>query len=229
MSTPVIGVPGVQVRGDAERRDILFGLPGEVKEAGGEIIDGSQARDPQNTGDVDTLRAGVLLGRITASGKYAPAILGVSTAALTTVATTLVVSAATALELVRRLGGSGTFNLTGPPSAAGIVVTEQVTYSAVDTTTGDITITATGTAFISGSFVQAEDGSEIIRSILKNLFGVRVTDDDRVDQDASVILLLAGQLDTDKIIDYPTDTSLKTFVKDALRAVGIGYTFKDDV
>lgn len=229
MSTPLIATPGVRVRGDAERRDILFGLGGNVQEAGGEIVDGALSRDPQNTGDVDTLRAGIMLGRITASGKYAPAILGVSTAALTTVATTLVVSAATATELVRRIGSSGTFNLTGPPSGAGTVVTQQVTFSAVDTGTGDITITATGTAFISGSFVQAEDGSEIIRLLLKDLFGINVTDQDNLDQDASVILLIAGQVDVDKIIDYPTDTSLITFVKDALRAVGIGFTFSDDV
>lgn len=136
-------VPGlIAERSATPRRILVGGLPTLLPVS--KVIDGSKARDPLNTGDLDVLRNGLLLGKITSGGKYAPSILGVLAAAYDASADTteMTVSAATAVELVRRIGSSGTFKLTGPPAASGTVQTVTVTYSAVDTTTGVITVTA---------------------------------------------------------------------------------------
>jgi len=139
----VTGTPRVGTVRTATQRRITFGGQQPLL-AGGKIIDGSESRDPLNTGNLDILRAGLLMGKRTANDLYAPSVIGVLAAAYDATADTteMTVSAATAVEMVRRIGTSGTFNLTGPPAAAGTVQTVTVTYSAIDTTTGVITITA---------------------------------------------------------------------------------------
>ena len=191
----------------------------------GVVIDGSLSRDPLNTGDTDYLRAGMLLGRITATKLYAPSILGVTTAAYDadgSTNTTLSVSAATATYLVSRVGSSGTFKLTGPPSSAGTVATQTITYSAVNTTTGAITISAGSADAISGSFIQPTDGSETIKGLIGNGQPVRVTDADDTDIDVELEkLVIGGQIDSSQIVNYPSDTSLITWVEDALQECGL--------
>lgn len=137
-------LPGVASDRDAAYRQILTTVDGRQLLPGGVIVDGAESRDPLNTGDLHTLRAGLLLGKITSGGKYAPSIMGVLTAAYDASADTvsMTVSAATAVELVRRVGTSGTFKLTGPPAASGVVQTVTVTFSAVNTSSGVITVTA---------------------------------------------------------------------------------------
>ena len=224
---PIIGVPGLQALRQTQLRRVLRSDQGAIYFAGaGQVIDGSQSRDPLNGGDVQVLRAGMLMGQITSGGKWAPSILGDITAAHTSdSATSLTVSPATAVEIVRRFGASGTFNLTGPPTAAGTVATVTITYSAVNVTTG----------VISGSLVRPEDGSETIRVLIGDGHGIKVTDQDEVSTDVEFVhtgggqaMLVAGQVDTGQIIEYPSDASLKTFVKDALEAVG-SFIFDDDV
>jgi hypothetical protein len=113
--------------------------------ANGVMVDGAKCRDAGNSADsILTIRPGTLMGKVTSGGRYANSVIGLSTGALTNSGTTLTVSAAVATEIVRRIGASGTFKLTGPPTAAGVVRTVTVTYSAVNTSTGDITITALG-------------------------------------------------------------------------------------
>jgi hypothetical protein len=51
-----------------------------------------------------------------------------------------------------------------------------VTFSAVNTTTGAITITAVGADAISGSFIQPVDGSETIITLLCDAWGKKVAD-----------------------------------------------------
>lgn len=140
---PIPGMPGISTEKIARHRVVaadgyLDFLPGGV------VLDGTKTRDPGNTDDVTRLRAGLLLGKITSSGKYTNAAYGLSAGALTNSGTALASSAAIATELLRRVGATGTFKLTGPPTAAGTVRTRTVTYSALNTTTGDITITALG-------------------------------------------------------------------------------------
>jgi hypothetical protein len=228
MNNPITGLPGVGTSRVASPREVLAGnaqfgqfVPGL------RTIDGSRSRDPLNSPDVDVLRAGLLLGKAT-GGKYAVSILGVLTAAAAGGATTLSVTPAVATEIVRRLGGSGSLKLTGPPAAAGTVATQVVTYSAVNTTTGAITCTATSSAAIAGSFVQAIDGSETILTLLGNKWGVKVTDLSGASTDVlEDQLLLAGHVKTANIINYPTDTSLVAYVKAALRTNCPALTFDD--
>lgn len=147
---PMIGLPGIGTTVTATPREILAGNSQFAQYIpGGRIVSGAAARDPGNINDIGVLRAGMLLGKITASGKYAPSVIGPTTAALGGAQTTLTTSAATAVEVARRLGTSGTLKLAGPAVAGGTTRTFTVTYSAVNTTTGAITVTATAAGAVS--------------------------------------------------------------------------------
>lgn len=135
------GPPGIQAAKTASHRTIFL-QRSESFLAQGRIIDGSKSRDPGNTGNATVLRAGTVMGKITSGGKYATSVLGATTIALAANGTTVTTSAAVVTELLRRIGASGTFKLTGPPAASGIVQTLTATYSAASGTT--ITITALG-------------------------------------------------------------------------------------
>lgn len=148
---PFVGMPGFSGEKIAKHRPIaadgyLQFLPGGV------ILDGTKARDPDNPDYSATnptaqfrLRAGLLVGKAS-NGKWSNSVLGVTNGALIAASTTLTLaSAQEGVELVRRLGASGTLKLTGPATAGGPVRTAVVTYSAVNTTNGQVTITAVGT------------------------------------------------------------------------------------
>lgn len=208
-------VPGIRSERTYTPREVLVGPNGAQYLEQGKIISGAVSRDPLNTGDIVTLRPGLLLGEITSGGEYAPSILGTLSANFTATTFAMTVSAATATELSRRIGTSGTFKLTGPPSSAGTVATSSVSYSAVNTTTGVITNITTLPAFISGSLIQPNDGSETPTVILDE--HVRVTDVDGNDLDVSgAKLLRAGMIQSAQVINYPSDTSLKTWLKGTL-------------
>jgi len=131
MSNFVTGAPGIRADRVSTPRKAMFGGKANLL-PGGRIINGALSRDPINTGDVDVLRAGMLMGRITATGLFAPSVIGSNGVALTGAQTQLnLLNTAEATELVRRVGATGTFNITGPPSAAGVVRTLTATYSAV--------------------------------------------------------------------------------------------------
>lgn len=181
----------------------------------GRIIDGALSRDPLHTGDLDILRPGMLMGKVTASGKYAPSIIGVTASAAASGATTITVSAAVATELSRRVGATGTFLLTNVPTAAGTVVTATITYSAVNTATGVITNTATGAAAVAGSLIRPSDGSQTIKGVLDDF--LKVTNDAGTSQDTSMPrLCISGFADASELINYPADTSLQAWLKGQL-------------
>ena len=225
-------LPGVGSDRTATPRKILRSDQGKIILPYGVTVDGSKSRDPLNTGDLDVLRAGMLLGKITSGGKYAPSIIGVLPSAHTssgTAVTSMSLGAANAVELNRRVGSSGTFKLTGPPSAAGSVAVTTVTYSAVNTTTGVATITDIAVNKIAGSFIQPTDGSETPRGIMGLEYGLKVTDQDATSIDVELMeLLIGGLIDASQIVNYPTDTSLITYVQDTwLNARGL-FIFDDD-
>jgi len=198
----------------------------------GIVVDGALSRDPLHTGYLDVLRPGMMVGRVTASKKYAPAVIGVTTVAYdasATVNTQLTVSPATAVEIVRRIGASGTCHITGPPTSGGdVAVNTDVTYSAVDVTTGVITITALGANFIAGSFIQPDDGSEVAVGLLNKEDGLKVTDDLDADMDTAAQLLISGTLDSSQILNWPSNAKLQQHVKDLLNATSAGqYVFDD--
>ena len=133
-------LPGVGAELVAAQRQLLLEERGDENMAFpiGGAIDGSKSADPDNpTGRTDIIRDGMPMGRITASNKWAPSIIGQLAAALSASATNLVtMSAAQATEITRRIGATGTFKLTGPASAAGTVRSVTVTYSSVGAGSG---------------------------------------------------------------------------------------------
>jgi hypothetical protein len=138
---PILGRPTVSAKTTASFRMVT--IDGNTTFAPGKgVIDGTRSRDPGNTGFTTTLRSGLLLAKNSTTGKYATWSIGQSTAGLAGAGTTLNIGAAGATELARRVGSSGTFVLTGNSASGGTVVQRTVTYSAVNTTTGDVTITA---------------------------------------------------------------------------------------
>ena len=144
------GLPGYVSEKIAKHRPIaadgyLEFLPGGV------TLDGSKTRDagnPDYNATTDPLamfrlRAGLLLGKVTSSGKYTNSFLGYTNGALTSAGTTVTLASANhGVEMVRRIGATGTFKLIGPPTASGTVRALTATYSAISSTS--VTITALG-------------------------------------------------------------------------------------
>ncbi len=225
----VLGLPGVRSGRVSTPRSVV--IAAGIFMPGGKIIDGSKARDPLNTGDLDVLRAGMVMGKITSGGKYAPSILGVLAAAYTSVGTTqtsMTVSAATAVEIVRRIGSSGTFKLTGPPTAGATLATTTITFSAVNTTTGVITVTDPNVNHIAGAFIQPTDGSETPLCIVGDGTGIKVTDIDAANLDVQFPnALIGGFLDASQIVNYPSDSSLLTWLKTTKLNAVCQFTYDD--
>jgi hypothetical protein len=146
----VLGPAGTRTPITAEFRR-LFDNPFPSYLPGGRWIDGTKTRDTGNYPYETSLRAGLVMGKVTATGYYANSFMGVTLGTTTangtalTTGTSLTVSVGAAIELVRRQGASGTFKLLGPATAAGTVRFATVTYSAVNTSTGVITVTAVQT------------------------------------------------------------------------------------
>jgi hypothetical protein len=225
------GLPGVRTARTATPRKILASMAGLLLLPGGKIIDGAKSRDSNNTGDLDVLMAGLLMGKVTASGKYAPSILGVVASAYTSGGTTLTVSAAQAVEIARRVGSSGTGTLicVGPPTANGTVAETAVTFSAVNTTTGAITVTSLGVDKVAGSFICTNDGSMYPVTFITDEYGIKTTDQDGVSCDVPFAgFPIAALVDASQIGNYPSDTSIIAWVKAKLRAKGYGFMFDDD-
>lgn len=226
-------VPGIGEEREAQYRRLFWSEQAKHLLPAGRVIDGSKSRDPGNTDATDTLRAGMPLGKITASGCYAPSILGVITAACTSSATTITVSAAAAGEVIRRVGTSGTLTLVGPPDTSSVAVATTVTFSAV-TVDGDsstITVTALGVAKTIGSVLCPADGSQAILTLQGKEDGLKVTD--RTGASAYVQaaeLPLGGMVDPSWIVFYSdANTAVQAWIKARLRAVGVGYVFKDEL
>lgn len=134
MPTNVRGLPGIYTGNSVTPRNIF--VANSVRDHN-EVpalytISGASSRDPGSS-SVSLLRAGLLLGKITATKKFAPSIIGLTGAAYTGSTQINCLTTAQATELARRQGASGTFKLTGPPAAGGVVRTATVTYSAIGT------------------------------------------------------------------------------------------------
>ena len=171
----VVGMPGIGNSKTATPREILLSQAGAVYSPKRITIDGSKSRDAGNTGNLDVLRAGMIMAKRFDDAKYAPLILGLTTAVGTT--TTLTVSAATAVEVNRRFGSSGTqemvivSDINDATYEETVVTSEAITHSAVDTSTGVITVDAMGSTHASGSLLLAVDGTRVDElPRLQNLF-----------------------------------------------------------
>ena len=224
------GLPGPQTAHAQAYNTVRLNNQGVRYLPGGRVIDASNARDPLNTGYVTTLRPGLVMGMVTATGLYAPSIIGLNTVLHDTsvVTTTMTLPASVVTEITRRIGASGTFKITGPPTTAGTVATETVTYSAIASAT-TITITATSADFAAGSVIRPTDGSETPLGLIDDGDGIKVTDADGNDIDQPFpFVLIGGHLNTSNIINYSSDASVKTWLKGQLNNTSnYGFTFSD--
>lgn len=227
----VTGLPGMRAAKTVTSRMITRGggIPAILPQ--GRVISGACTRDPGNTPDVGRIRAGMLMGKIGSVvnslgtvGNYAPSILDVTTGAKAVGDTTVTISAAGAVELARRCGATGTFTLTGPGSAGGVIVSETVTYSAINTTTGAITVTAISNNYVAGSFVQPTDGSQDPLTFLPSGAPMMAVDFDGTSVDVEF-----GELPIGCIVDstmllpvWPSDTSLQEWIASRLSRASAG-------
>ncbi len=206
------------------RRRVLLTPDGAAYLPAGKTINGTVSRDPLNTGDVQYLRAGLLMGKITSGGKYAPSIMGVLTTAYDKDSSTgasgvIQVSAATATEMVRRTGATGTFRILGPPTANATTATETFAATAINVTTGVVSIGGTFLAadYVAGSFIQPNDGSQTPLGMLGDGDPLKVTDDAEVNANVQLArFLIGGIIDSSQILNWPSDTSLRNWVRATL-------------
>jgi len=209
--------------------------------AAGKVIQGALSRDPSNTPDVTVLTPGLIMGKITSAvaeaagtsvpGLYAPSFIGPLTVAAAGSATSLTVSVATATEIVRRIGTSGTLTLTGPPAANGTNAVQTVTFSAVNTATGVITCTALGAAAVIGSLVGPTDGSQVPVTFISDGYGVPVTDTDQVTNLNAPFAYfpIAGVIISANLVFWPSDTSIQAYIRNNLSTAWGGKFVFDDV
>lgn len=227
----VPGLPGFRSAVTATPRLIFFqGVYTFL--AAGKIIDGSESRDPGNTGNIDRLRCGLLMGMITSTGLYAPSITGIVQSAYTSGGTTLTVSAAQATELARLLGQSGTAEMVaiGPPTANGTVAVTNVTHSAINTTTGDITVTSLGVDKVAGTLIGVNDGRYTPKTVIGQDFPIAVTDGDGNSIDVPFPQFpIAGVIISENLLPvWPSDTSIQAWIRTNLSTVSAGkFIFND--
>lgn len=222
MITPLRGTPGVRAIVPVEFGRVFLGN-WESYLPGGKLIS-SNSRDSGNTGYLSCLRAGLLMGKATSGGKYLPSILGISQNAYTSGGTTITVTAAQAVEIARRVGTSGNLTYVGPPAAAGTVaVISSVAFSAINTSTGAITVTSLGADLIAGGWVCSTDGTHIPLTLIPPGSGINVFDNFGNAQDTPFAQMpIGGTIDVASLPYWPTDTSLIQWVKDQLSKTSAG-------
>ena len=224
--------PGIGTARVATPRRVLFTDQGAMILPNAGVLDGSESRDPTNTGDLVSLQPGLVLGKITTGGLWAPTIVGLTTAAYTTGGVTLTVAAATAVEMDRIAGSSGSseFVCIGAPTATGTVASTAFDHSAINTSTGAVTVTSLGVNKHAGSFICRNDGRGPPLGLLTTDYPVRVTDEDGDALDQTLPrLAVGGFAATGQIINYPAaaNTSLTAWLKAQLRLTG-PWAFTDD-
>ncbi len=213
------GAPGHGTKQTATPRRIRASSEAARYTSHNVVVDGSKARDLDNTGGTNILRAGTILGKVTASGKYAASVIGTLAALHDTsaVTTSLTLTVAQATELNRRTGGSGTLRLVGPATVAGsTVATEEEAFTAINTSTGVVTLSsATAADFAVGSLIQVVDGSEAPMGFIDDSEGLRVDDYDGNDIDAELPdLLMGGEIRSTAIPLWSSmDASTRTWLK----------------
>jgi hypothetical protein len=222
MTIPYItGLPGVGTPRVA-KPSIVF-RDGSLKFAlsGGRQIDGTKVYDYGNTGDADSLRPGMVMGKISASGLYAPSILG-PTGAVYSGGTSLTLSAVTQQTVTSRIGSSGTVKIVGPTSANGNPNTETVTFSALNTSTNVMTISALSNNYVNGALILPNDGSDDPKSIIPDGYPMKVTDLDGVNR----ITIpwwnfpIEGVIISTNILFWPADTGIQDWLIGALSQLG---------
>lgn len=214
---------------------------------GSEFLDGgrfisSLSRDWNNPLLNTLLTPGLIMGKITSAvgnvpstdvGNYAPMILGITTANTASSGTSVTVSAAQALAIIARVGTSGTntISIVGPPSAGGTVAQQTLTFSAINTSTGVITVSATSAAYVLGSIIVATDGSQLPKGLLGGVeYGTPVVSPQGAAITAQMPRLhVAGQIKSANVPGLLSgDASTVTYIKGLLNASGRHFIFNDE-
>ena len=212
------------------------------------FLDGTLGRDAgqlASSNPTSLIRPGNILGKITATGKYRPSVLGLT--AGTCSGTTLTVTAAVASEVSRLLAATAanvTLTLAGPTST-GATQTVNTETAVVSTVTGT-TLTMAGTlthSYVTRSIVMPADGSQTgLVVFADNVFGTDVTDinGNSIDQTLNMWLrgadLLASMIPNLVTDDYSntTEPACQVYLKSFLKAggsnntSGVVYTFDND-
>lgn len=221
MYTYMGGPPRVDAERLAIRRTIALGQPPLLYGSKKIVVNGLKTRDPGNT-PTDAIRPGTLLGKISATGLYAPSVIGISQNAYTSGGTSITLTPAQAVYLVSRIGQSGNLAFIGPPAAAGTVaVINPIAFSAVNVSTGVVTVSTLGVNLIAGGLVADTDGSHIPIFPLIETDGIKMTDISGTSQDQPSWPCVGGGLRWGAMLPLVTDTSLITWVKAQLRIDGL--------
>lgn len=225
--SPFFQRPGAGTEYTGDYRNVF--LDGKVDYfPGGGVIDGPKSRNPFGS-YIYLLQAGLLMGKVTATGQYAPSVIGVTQAAYTSGGTSLTLTAAAATELVRRVGSTGNITVTGSPTASGTVASTTVAYSAVNTTTGVVTIADIGANRVAGSFVCDTDGSQTPVTVIPDGLGVNIEDYTTAVDVNFPKIPIRGTIDVTQLLPWPsnTNTSLQAYVKTSLNTTG-RFVFSND-
>lgn len=218
MSSAVPGIRTSQTTGDIN--PIALANPEYIP--GGIVVDATYTRDYGNTANTDVIRRGTVLKR-GSSGLYIPAILGLVTSNYTSGGTSLTVGAVAASNLEKALGTSGTgeFYVVGAPSSPSAVADIDAiaaTHSAVNTSTGVITISNLGANVLAGAVLLtfqpvllggtggvADHGEGF--AIVDDITGVKVTEDDgSTEVDAHAKALIGGLIDYSRLLPFAPST-----------------------
>ncbi len=223
------GLPGIGTTRTATPRTVRLSDQGKILLPRGGIIDGSESRDPANTGDIDCLRAGLLMGKATSGGLWSPCIIGKTNKVYVDDETTLQCSLAVATELIRRIGTSGEIYCIGPPSAAGTVALTSIDFTGVtlNGATSTITIPDLNLAIVTDSLITTRLGDHIPKALIDDGYPIKVTDKDGNNIDVPFpTILVGGVVDWSQVIGLPADASTLAWVKDQLQENGL-FIFDD--
>lgn len=210
-------LPGIGTTYTAAFRTVLKTETGAMYLPGGMIIDGSQTRDITNTGYEYVIQAGMIFGR-QSNGLLAPSIIGKVSTTANASATSITLTAASAVELARRIGTSGDFIAYAIDSTNGQVIQEAVRFSAVNTTTGVVTVEAIQNAIPANSLIAPNDSSRLPVCILGDGSGISVYDALNTAIDVQLAKpLIAGFVDASQLYLWPsTSDELRRFLKDLI-------------
>lgn len=232
MGTDFPLVSGIYARGQMTPRNIFVGGQIEMVPTFS-VMDGSKSRDPDNSDDVTILRAGLIIGKVTASGKYAPSIIGLTQAAATasTGTVTLSLTAAAATEVARRVGATGTLTLIGGTTGTGTVALQTVTFNSVTVngTSSSVLLASLAADVASKSVVADTDGSQAPLTVLAHEYGLPVTDMSGTSIDQPLVKWLReADFVATKIINLTeSNTSVQAWLKGQLNNAAF-VTFDND-
>ena len=169
-------IPGTQVGAYEQQRQIFYADYASAQKnfapclrsidagtAGSNIQGGTGVGGAGNkwaTPYTNYLWAGLELSAET-NGQLITSVIGTNSQGYVTGATSFQVDVATAVEMNRRIGASGTFIATGDNNigGGGTVTTATFPYSSINVTTGVVTVTAQSVNLQAGALIGANDGS----------------------------------------------------------------------